>query len=248
MASALDRSQCVPLYHQLKGLLLEEIRAGRLKPDDKLPTEEKLASTYGVSLITVRRTLSELAAAGYVRREQGRGTFVAQPRVAQGPRELTSFSYEMQKRGLRASSRVLARDVVRASEEVARDLRILKGGQVFRLRRLRLADGEPMGIQTAHIPLELAQGLVREDFGRASLYDLLEKKYGIVPARAREVHSAVRLKAEEARLLRLEKGALGLAARRITCTADGRPFELVHSVARADRYQIVLDLVCARGR
>jgi GntR family transcriptional regulator len=101
-----------------------------------------------------------------------------------------------------------------------------------------------MAIQTAHIPVLLAPGLAREDFRRASLYDLLEKKYGIVPARAREVHSAVMLAAEDARLLRLGEGALGLAARRITYTADGRPFELVHSVARADRYQIVLDLTC----
>lgn len=248
MARVLDRNQGVPLYTQLKAILLEEIRAGRWKPNDRLPNEDQLASTYGVSLITLRRALSDLAAAGHVRREQGRGTFVAHPAVAQGPRELTSFTYDMAKRGVRSSSRVLAQDIVPAGETIAEALRTLKGAHVFRLRRLRLADGEPMAIQTAHIPVSLAPDLVRENFGRASLYAVLEKKYGIVPSHAREIHSAVLLNAEDSRILGLPEGSLGLAAKRITYLENNCPFELVHSVMRADRYQIVLDLVCAKKR
>jgi GntR family transcriptional regulator len=196
-----------------------------------------------VSTITVRRTLTDLAAAGYIRRERGRGTFISRPPVEQGPRELTSFAHEMSKRGLHPTSRVLDQKVVRCDAEIAQQLRLAEGEEVFVLRRLRLGDGEPMGIQTAHIPLALAPGLVNEDFASASLYEMLQKKFDIFPSHAREIHSAISIGDEDAATLDLPKGSVGFAARRLTYLSDGRPFEFVTSIMRGDRYEIVLDLV-----
>src|SRR6185312_738591 len=96
--------------------------------------------------------------------ERGRGTFISRPSVEQGPRELTSFAHEMSKRGLRSTSRVLEQKVIDSDVELAQHLRIEEGEEIFVLRRLRLADDEPMGIQTAHIPVKLAPGLIDEDF------------------------------------------------------------------------------------
>jgi GntR family transcriptional regulator len=241
-SAVLDRGHHVPLYHQLKEILLHEIHSGKLKPEDRLPSEDQVAATYGVSIITVRRTLTDLAMAGYLRRERGRGTFISRKALEQGPRELTSFSHEMAKRGLGSSSRVLAQQVMGADSVVAEQLRIPEGAEIFVLRRLRLADGETMGIQTANIPLELAPGLVREDFNSASLYDTLQRKFGLIPFHARETHSAILIEGEDAAILRLPEGSSGLAAKRLTFLADGRPFEFVTSVMRGDRYEIVLDL------
>jgi GntR family transcriptional regulator len=241
--AALNRKLFAPLYHQLNEILLEEIRSGKLKPDDRLPSEDQIASTYGVSVITVRRTLTDLASAGYIRRERGRGTFINRLSVEQGPRELTSFSDEMTRRGLRSSSKVLALKVVPADSATAVYLDLPEGTEIFRLRRLRLADGEPMGIQTAHIPRKLAPGLVKQDFGKASLYQILRQRFGLVPARAREVHSAAFITGEDAAALKLPNGSLGIAAKRLTFLADGRPFEFVTSIMRGDRYEIVLDLI-----
>ena len=78
MPVPLNRTLYVPLYHQLKEILLRDIRSGKLKPDDRLPPEDQVAASYGVSVITVRRTLTDLATEGYIRRERGRGTSVAQ--------------------------------------------------------------------------------------------------------------------------------------------------------------------------
>src|SRR5215470_340933 len=127
----LSKDLPIPLYHQLKTLLLEQIRTGEMKPNDRLPAED------------------ELAVAGVLRREQGRGTFVAEPKLAQGPREMTSFTDEMRSRGIHPTSKVLKQDIIKADADIAEKLRVAEGAQVTRLQRLRLADGEPMGIQTA---------------------------------------------------------------------------------------------------
>ena len=242
----LNKELPIPLYYQLKTILLDRMKTGEWKANDRLPAEDELAATYGVSKATVRQALSELEIAGIVRREQGRGTFVAEPKFEQGPRELTSFSEEMQKHGLRSSSRVLSQQIIKAETDVAEKLGLEEGSPVFQLKRLRLADGEPMGMQTACIPVALAPNLVREDFESASLYDILENKYGLIPFYARETHFAVLLDEEEAELLKADVGSAGLAAERVTFLSDRRPFELVYSVMRGDRYKIILDLVKTR--
>jgi GntR family transcriptional regulator, N-acetylglucosamine utilization regulator len=238
----LDKSSPVPLYHQLRSLLQQQIEHGELRADDRLPNEDFIAARYEVSKITVREALKMLAAAGYVRREQGRGTFVTIPRLAQGPRKLTCFSDEMKLRGLTASSRVLAAEVVSADSDLAQKLAIDSGASVFRLKRIRLADGEIMGIQTAHLPLERVPGIAELDFGSVSLYETLEARYGLKPAQARETHCAIALSRADAYQLGLEPGAPALSAERLSFLADGRPLEYVWSIMRGDRYQIVLNL------
>lgn len=239
----IDKHSPVPLYVQLEALLWEQIRTGEWKPNDRLPSEEELAREHGVSKITVRQALRDLAAAGWLRREQGRGTFVAEPRLEQGPRDLTSFSEEMRRRGMRPSSRVLEKEVVAAGSSVAEKLQLAESTPVFRLSRLRLADDTPMGLQTAYLPACLVPDIIEEDLAAGSLYEILERKYGLTPRRAREIHQARLLDREEARYLSAPEGAPALAAERLSYLADGTPLELVYSVMRGDRYQIVLELV-----
>src|SRR5690349_13022306 len=147
------RDAPVPLYHQVKMAILREIEAGRWAPGQQMPTENALIARFHVSKITVRQALAELAQMGYVRREQGRGTFAQRPPLEEGPRELTSFTGEMRGHGMSASSKVLEHGIVDAPEDVAFALEIGVGEPVFRLRRLRFADDEPMGLQTAFIPM-----------------------------------------------------------------------------------------------
>lgn len=243
----LDKAGPVPLYHQLKALLQRHIDEGGWKPNDRLPTETELSARYNVSKITVRQALTELVQMGYVRREQGRGTFVAEPKLEQGPRELTSFSEEMRRHGLKAASKVLERKVVPANEDLVENLQVEPGASVFVLKRLRLADAEPMGVQTAHIPLDLAPGLEREKFSNVSLYEVLQSQYGLYATAARETHYATGVDAENAAILRVPVNSPALSAERVTFLASGRPLEYVTSVMRGDRYRIVLDLVRQRG-
>jgi len=238
----LKRDAPVPLYHQLKTALLRDIEAGRWRPGDRLPTEDALIARFRVSKITVRQALRDLAQMGYIRREQGRGTFVQGPPLEEGPRELTSFTGEMRRHGLQATSRVLEQAVVAAPSEIASRLDIPAGAPVFRLRRLRLADGEPMGLQTAYISMRLAPGIDALSFVDASLYEVLASQYSLYPVAARESHQAVPVPEDAAALLRVPAGSPALSAERLTNLADGRPLEYVHSIMRGDRYKIVLDL------
>jgi GntR family transcriptional regulator len=244
----LDRSLPIPLYHQLKSILIAGIESGEWLPDQQLPTEAELAERFGVSAITVRQGLHELADLGYVRREQGRGTFVLRPKLTQGPRELTSFTEEMRRHRLAASSVVLRQAIVEAGDSVSEALRIRSADPVFLLKRLRKAGGEPIGIQTAYIPAELVSGLAGENLENTSLYELLQKRYGLRPASARETHSAVLLEGEAAELLGVPSGSPGLSAERVTYLPGRKPLELAHSLMRGDRYRIVLDLVSDAGQ
>src|SRR5262249_48206250 len=158
--------------------------------------------------------------------EQGRGTFVAEPKMAQGPREMTSFTDEMRGRGLHPTSKVLNQDVIEAEADIAEKLRLAEGAQVMRLKRLRLADGEPMGIQTAYLPLALAPHLADEDFTDASLYEALERKYGLWPARAQETYVAALLDRADAKLLKVAAGSPALSAERVSYLSSGQPLEV----------------------
>jgi GntR family transcriptional regulator len=235
----------IPLYQQLRTAILRDIQTGRWRPGDRLPTEDALIKRFHVSKITVRQALRELSQLGYIRREQGRGTFVLHPPLEEGPRELTSFTGEMRGHGRVATSRVIAQHVVPAPPDIASRLDIAAGAPVFRLQRLRLADGEPMGLQTAYIPVALVPRIDELSFVDTSLYEVLASHYSLRPASAREAHRAVPVPDDAAVLLRVPAGSPALSAERLTTLADGRPLEYVHSIMRGDRYKIVLDLTPA---
>ncbi|MCX6633425.1 MAG: GntR family transcriptional regulator [Candidatus Solibacter sp.] len=241
MPGALDKDLPVPLYHQLQAVLKAEIESRRWHADEQLPNETKMAERFGVSKITVRQALQKLAEQGYIRREHGRGTFVARRKFDEGPRELTSFTEEMRRHDLAATSRVLGQYVVEADARVADALLLPLHSPVFVLKRVRLAGGQPMSVQTAHIPAAFVPGLnVTEDI---SLYEILQSRYHLYAARARETYFAAAAQPPAAELLGIPAGAPVFTVERVTLLPNERPFEFVQSVVRGDRYTIVLDLV-----
>ena len=241
IAGFLDRDLPVPLYHQLQAVLKAELESGKWRPDEQLPNETKLAELYQVSKITLRRALEELAELGYIRREHGRGTFVGRRKFDEGPRELTGFTEEMRRHELVATSRVLSQRRVEADAKVADALRLPAKSSVFVLKRVRLAAGEPVSIQTTHIPAAFVPGL--EVTEKVSLYEVLQRRYHLYPVRARETYFAAAADPAAAELLGIPAGAPVFTVERVTLLANEKPFEFVQSVVRGDRYSIVLDLV-----
>ena len=148
-----------------------------LQPGALLPSERLLAERYGVARATVTQAVEGLASRGLVYRVHGSGTFVAEPKFRQ-PLTLTSFTEDMRARGMTPGSIVRSQAVVPASEVVARHLAMVPGSPVVHLERVRTADGEPMALERTHLPAQRLPGLELADLADASLYELLERRWG----------------------------------------------------------------------
>jgi GntR family transcriptional regulator len=221
-------------HEWLREQLLQDITG--LHPRSPLPTERELASRYEVSRTTVRQALDTLEQSGNVYRVQGAGTFVAGPHVSKSL-SLTSFSEDMRMRGLRPSSHVLAADEVPADAVIAEDLQIPAAASVVRLVRVRLADDSPMCLETAYLPAARVPGLLENDLA-SSLYDLLERRYGLQLGRANQRLDAVTATGADAGLLAVPPGAPALRVHRISFDERDQPVERTTSLYRADRYDM----------
>jgi GntR family transcriptional regulator len=234
--TTIDRISPVPRYHQLKEILREQIRNGELKPGSLIPSERELSETYGISRMTARQAVTELVNEGVFYREQGRGTFVAQNRITQQLLHLTGFTEDIRARGQRPSTKVLSAAMCPADEVTAHRLRIEPGDPVFCLRRLRLADGEPLAIEVSLLNFKGCEALAEEDFEHNSLYQLLVAQYGLPLMEADQEIEAGLARADEADILRISVGSPVLLTRRTTYTERNRPVEYARSVYCGAKY------------
>ncbi|HEX6509765.1 MAG TPA: GntR family transcriptional regulator [Chloroflexota bacterium] len=236
-----SRSNRIPLYHQVETDMRSRIERGGWTAGQQIPTEAQLCEQYGASRITIRQAITNLVREGLLVREPGRGTFVRQPAVTAGARGLTSFTQEMLGLGLRASARILDIQVESPSVEIADKLRLQAGEQVIAIRRLRLGNETPIGIQTAYLPAGRFPGLEDVELETRSLYEVLGEQYGVIPTEADETFWVAPTGKENAELLQVKPGACCFRVERITHDDTG-PFEVVTSIMRGDRYRIHLGL------
>ena len=215
--------------------IAEELRAELASMDAgaQLPSEKELASRYGVSPMTIRQALERLQDAGLVTRVLGRGTYVQRRVIAKGD-ELTSFSEDMRMRGLEPSTRLLGIDLVPAGDDVARDLRTGRSERVLQLERLRLADGEPICLELAHVPERLSRAVM--DAPGASLHELLAEQNAAPHSATRRIR-ATSATDRQASLLGLPPASPLLHIVQVFFDERGRPVQRADSVYRADRYE-----------
>src|SRR6266480_6963445 len=161
---------------QIRMRVIELIR--ELGVGQAIPSERRLSGELGVSRLTLRAALDDLVREGFLVRRHGSGTFVSEPKIAQ-QLTLTSFSEDMRRRGMVPGSRTIELRELHAGATVGRALNVSPAARVLLIRRLRLADGESMAIETLHLPAAIAPGLTRADLEDASVYELLEQRYGV---------------------------------------------------------------------
>ena len=234
----LDRNSAIPLYYQIQQHLLEDIRAGKLTPGKPLPSEELISRRLGVSRMTARQALKSLCSLGVAHSRRGKGTFVSESKLEKNIREVRSFSEEMEARGSRPHSKLVSSEVVPAEAETGDALRLSPEEKVIRIRRVRVADAVPMGVETTCLPESLCPNLLDKFDPRTSLYRTLLQLYGIHMVQADEVVEAGLADAEEARLLGIRKGSPVFLFTRTAYAKGGRAVEYVKSTFRGDRYKI----------
>jgi GntR family transcriptional regulator len=242
--ASIDRSSPVPFYFQLKQLIAEEISGGRWAPGERIPTEFELCARFDVSRSTVRQALAELESEGMLRKEKGRGTFVAE--VRPGSRFLQSshgFYDEAARAGKTVISRVLRREVGVLPDWAAEALGLPAGSQGVALERLRSVDGEPVMYVASYLIGELASSILSADLTAASLYGTLREREGLTVAGGRRVVEAVTAGGELAHLLGVEEGAPLLFVQAVSWDTGRRPFECYRAWHRSDRTKIEVQVV-----
>ena len=238
----------VPMHHQVYLDLRGSLDDRTWQPGDRLPPERELARQYGVSLITVRRALSELAQQGRIERTRGRGTYVLRPRLERDIASRASFADEMQERGLDPETRLVSARPESATVSVAAALGLETGSPTLYLERLRLAGGEPYLLEQVHLPAERFPGLLASDLEHASLYELMATRYGTPVVRAREALEPVLLRTREAGLLAQRRGAAALLIEGIAFSADDTAVEFGRTFVRGDRSRYSVERDVERPR
>ncbi len=240
------RSAPLPKYHLLRETLREQIEV--LQAGQPIPSENELCLAHEVSRITVRKALTDLIHEGLLYTVQGKGTFVSPHKFrVQWAQETAGFHADMARRGLSVRVRVLEQTLAPADERVAAELSLNLGAPVVKLVRLRYVDDKPFDIATNYLPAQLFPGLEREDLTTASLYALMQSKYGIQLDHGVRLVEAALCSPEEAKLLHTQPAVPLLVIRSTMYDVENRPVE--HGVAkqRGDRAQVEIAVVAAKG-
>src|SRR4029077_5180648 len=222
--------------------LMESLDVGQA-----IPSERQLSLDLKVSRLTIRAALDELVRDGYLDRRHGSGTYVTEPKIAQ-PLTLTSFSEDMRRRGMVPGSRTLELATTLAGARLAHRLQVSPSERLVRVKRLRLADAQPMAMGVLHIPEALVPGLPKAHPEDRSFYDLLGERHGIVIASGTQSIEPTVTNEEESEVLGVPLHTPAFLFERTTVSESGRIVEFVRSIYRGDRYRLVADLTPQRSR
>jgi GntR family transcriptional regulator len=222
-----------PHYRQIEQALRERIAT--LRPGDRLPSDTDLCAEFGVSRMTARNAMERLAADGMIRREPGRGSFVTAPPAHRRANRLMTFTQEMRRAGRTPSSRLLTREIRPSTPDEAARLDIPVHQPVVHLQRLRMADDEPIALESTVLIGACADAVMTADVEGGSLHEILGRA-GFVLRRGTGTVSAAAATADDARWLGLRSGEPLLVERRVIADGHGRAIEATESRYVAERY------------
>ncbi|MDR1251795.1 MAG: GntR family transcriptional regulator [Treponema sp.] len=175
----LDRNSSKPLYVQLKGIIKEKIENGEWQPNEMIPSENELASSYGISRMTARSVVTQLVAEGSLYRVQGKGTFICEDKI-----EMTSLSYagirsQLEKKGYDVETRLLDVRQIPARGSAAQHLGLSPGSLVYEIKRIRIANKIPISYHHSFIPVSFCENLEEYDLQNEQLCDIMSAHYGL---------------------------------------------------------------------
>ncbi|MEP9408650.1 GntR family transcriptional regulator [Peribacillus frigoritolerans] len=237
----IDKNSPLPIYFQIEEQIKRQIENGELKAHDVLPSEREYAEKFEISRMTVRQAINNLVNDGYLYRQKGRGTFVADKKLEQQLNGLTSFTEDMKARGLNPSSKLLSFEIIPADKKIASELQISLYAPVYEIKRIRLADDVPMALETVYMSANLIKGLT-EEIINLSLYQYVENYVKLkIDYASQTLESSIASELEVTHLA-IPKHSPILFIQRNTFLIDGTPLEYVKSAYRADRYKFTITI------
>jgi GntR family transcriptional regulator len=241
IAAEAESFNSVPLYLQIRNTLLEEIAAGRHAEAGDVLTEKALQERFGVSRSTIRHALDTLEWQGIIARRKGFGTVVQTPKIRPELVHLTSFTEDVQRRGLTPGSQNLDIALVAPPPRICAAFHLRETEKVWYVLRLRTIDGAPVGLHDLYIPpnIEFSPQTLA---AMSSYYELLRSHHRLDPQRAVETLTACNAGEREARLLEVAEGTALLIVERLTHAQNGQPIEYCRIAYRADLYEYQVKL------
>lgn len=243
---SVSQDKPIPLWIQVKDelerVIREGLESGSLTPGDRLAAEKELASQFGVSLITIRKALDDLASQGLITRQAGRGTFVAKRKIEQGLATFFSFFTSMQDKGIEVATRIVEKEKVPFIPSIGAKLQMEEEYPIFRLVRVRMVDDEPILLETVYLPSNRFPKIEEIDFAKISMYQVMDEKYGIQVYKASDFLEPVIINSYESKLLGVPVGSPALLLERTACDPTGLPVEYSKGVFRGDRCRFSIDL------
>ncbi|HSK96593.1 MAG TPA: UTRA domain-containing protein [Euzebyales bacterium] len=241
MSDRIDRSLPTPLYHQLERILRSDIESGAYRAGDLLPSESEICERYDVSRSVVRQTLANLAHAGVVHTERGRGSFVAERKFHERfVQRATGFYDDLSRMGFALRTKVVRQEICELPLQVREFLDSETG---IRIDRVRSVEGRVLAYVTTYVSPRRCPGLERQDLNDRSLYEHLDRVYGLQVHGGRRTVEAVAATPEIAGHLDVAPGTPLLLLRSASRTADGAPLEWFEAWHRADRTMFEIEIV-----
>jgi GntR family transcriptional regulator len=223
-----------PLRIQLGELLRDRIEEGEFGYGELIPSERDLATTYGLNRMTVRSAISDLVREGYLRKAQGRGTFVVYPKMERDLTTLQGFTTTMREKGVVPSTRIIYKQTRKADYKFSKLFGISPDDAVYHIVRLRLGNEEPIALEYTYLPLGSMEWVESIDLNVISLYDAYEN-YGIHLAEAQQTLALAKAGRETARFLNIREQAMVFLFQYITKDTSGRVIEYTKSFIRGDK-------------
>lgn len=233
---SLDRTSFVPFYRQIADQVREMAQAGEIAPGQPFWSEGEISAALSISKMTVRQAYQLLRAEGLLSVAKGKRPLAASGRLQKNTQELRGFTEEMMRRGLTPSSKLLHIKCGAPEPEAAAALNLEPGAEAFKIRRLRLANRQPIGVETSYLPARLFRGIDLQDLEHRSLYSILETHFGVSLDSSEEEFQARPAAAKEAELLHIKPGAPLFCMTRKVFSVEGVPIEYCVSLFRGDRY------------
>lgn len=239
----LDKTIPIPLYFQLKSLLLEEIKNNEYPVDSLIPTEKEISEMFQISRTTVRQAITELVQAGWLYRIKSKGTFVARVKIKQDfIKRLEPFNEQIERTGRVPSTQVLALEIVTLPEAALQAFGAEGGAKGVYLHRRRCADGEPIVTVETYLPLESCEFLLEHDMSRESLYALLAGKEKTRICRVNRTLEAVAANSRDVERLNMVRGKPVQLFQTIGYNRINEPIEYSIARYRGDRNKFEIDL------
>ena len=234
----LDTSSPVPLYYQLAQIINKQIDSGNFKPGQEIWSEDEMTRMYGISKTSVRRAIQELVQKGVIVTQRGKRACVTRPKISRGFPGLTSFSEDMRKRNLVPGAKVLSSKRLPPTPEIRINLQLDENAKVFQIKRLMLANDEPIGLHIVNLPETVweSMGIEADYLNNRSLYQTLYDKGGFVIEEANETIEVGAADKEASKFLAIEIGFPILLMNRLVFTIEGLPIEHAINIYRSDRY------------